>query len=185
MLAAKRTATLLSSRWSLATTSWPAYTAWNAAKACFAARLAERGGVGNQEEGKVLDAHCHLIEPHGEARFSRLNVDYQHDSHAPRTVNKWAIAELKPFATVPSRAPSPRITLPRQHVKEAWGRPGLPSPRQANKALKAHEVLPSISTAQVELRKTTASYLARSTIPHSVLSLTSASLGNRSFHGLT
>lgn len=47
-----------------------------------AAWLTERGSAGNQEEGKVLDALCHLIETHGEARFSRLNVDYQHDSHA-------------------------------------------------------------------------------------------------------
>tara|TARA_R110001599_G_scaffold16894_3_gene68115 strand:- start:3053 stop:3268 length:216 start_codon:yes stop_codon:yes gene_type:complete len=57
-------------------TGRPSNTAWNAAKACFAAWLAERGGAGNQEESKVLDSLYHLIETHGEARFSRLNVDY-------------------------------------------------------------------------------------------------------------
>lgn len=123
-------------------TGWPAYTAWNAAKACFVAWLAERGGAGNQEETKVLDALCHLIETHGEARFSRLNVDYQHDSHAPRTVNKLGYRRTETFGSgAESRTVTTYYITPAVWAKEVWGRPGLPTARQANKVLKAHDVL--------------------------------------------
>lgn len=123
-------------------TGWPAYTAWNAAKTCFSAWLTERGGAGSQEEAKVLDALCHLIETHGEARFSRLNVDYQHDTHAPRTVNKLGYRRTE---TLGSGAECRTITTyyigSASWTKEVWSRAGLPSARQANKVLKAHDVL--------------------------------------------
>lgn len=123
-------------------TGWTRYTAWNAAKACFAAWLAERGGAGDQEEAKVIEALCHLIEAHGEARFTRLNADFQPDPHAPRTVNKLGYRRTE---TLGGAGRMNTVTTyyitPAAWGKDVWGRPGMPSARQANKVLKACEVL--------------------------------------------
>lgn len=123
-------------------TGWERYTAWNAVKACFAAWLGERGGAGDQEEAKVLEALCHLIESHGEARFTRLSPDYQVDSHAPRTVNKLGYRRMETLGDgTKKRTYTTYYITPANWGKEVWGRPGMPSARQANKVLKAHGVL--------------------------------------------
>ncbi|WP_136066373.1 DUF927 domain-containing protein [Modicisalibacter radicis] len=123
-------------------TGWQPYTAWSAAKACFVAWLSERGGAGDQEESKVLEALSHLIETHGEARFTRLNADYQFDQHAPRTLNKLGYRRTETFGSGASlRVVTTYFIPPATWSKEVWGKPGMPSVRQANKVLKARDVL--------------------------------------------
>lgn len=123
-------------------TGWKRYTAWNAAKASFGAWIAERGGAGDQEEAKVLEALCHLIETHGEGRFTRLNVDYQHDQHAPRTMQRLGWRRTETFGTGANIEMTTTYFIPPDTwSKEVWGRPGMPSARQANKVLKAHGIL--------------------------------------------
>ncbi|WP_322528691.1 DUF927 domain-containing protein [Salinicola sp. LHM] len=123
-------------------TGWERYTAWGAAKTCFAAWLAERGGAGDQEGTKVLDALCHLVETHGDARFTRLGVNYQTDAHAPRTPNRlgWRRTE-DPSTANDFIAVTTYFIPPATWGKDVWGRPGMPSARQANKVLKEHGVL--------------------------------------------
>lgn len=118
-------------------TGWEPYTAWNAAKACFAAWLNERGGAGDQEADKVLAALCHVIERDGDSRFTRLNQNGQTDPHAPATIHKlgyrWTMHH-------PSTVTTYYVT-PENWRKEIWGRAGLPTYRQANKVLKECGVL--------------------------------------------
>lgn len=130
----------LASAWGV--TGWQRYTAWNAAKSCFAAWLAERGGAGDQEEAKVMEALCHLVETHGESRFTRLNADYQFDQHAPRTLNKLGYRRTEVFGSgANQRSVTTYFIPPATWSKEVWGKPGTPSVRQANKVLKAQGVL--------------------------------------------
>lgn len=118
-------------------TGWERYTAWNAVKACFSAWLAERGGAGDQEEDKILAALCHVIERDGDARFTRLNQDGLVDLHAPVTIHKlgyrWTVHHPHTVTTY--------YVTPENWRKEVWGRPGLPSHRQANKVLKKLGIL--------------------------------------------
>ena len=54
----------------LGVTGWPAGTATDAAAQCFRAWLDRRGGTDNREEAEALATVKHLIEAHGESRFS-------------------------------------------------------------------------------------------------------------------
>ncbi|WP_144979438.1 hypothetical protein [Halomonas sp. C22] len=66
-------------------------------------------------------------------------MDCQHDTHAPRTVNELGYRHT---ATLGSGAECSTITTYYiAWTKEVWSRTGLPSARQANKMLKAHDVL--------------------------------------------
>lgn len=123
-------------------TGWPPRTAWEAAKACFAAWLAERGGAGDQEETKVIEALCYLIEAHGESRFTRLNADFALYEHTSRTIKKLGYRRTETLSGAEGmRTVTTYYITPDIWKKEVWGQPGLPGMRQANKVLKSHNVL--------------------------------------------
>jgi putative DNA primase/helicase len=73
----------------LGVTGWPDGTATAAARACFKAWLAERGGAGNLEGDAIVDRLRLVIERDGESRFTRWDaIAAKTDEHGPRTVNR-------------------------------------------------------------------------------------------------
>jgi putative DNA primase/helicase len=58
-------------------TGWEPGAAKQAAAACFAAWLAQRGGAGNNERDKILAAARAFFETHGDARFTELVPQYE------------------------------------------------------------------------------------------------------------
>lgn len=70
-------------------TGWPDGFATKAANVCFDAWLAARGGAGNMEANKIVEALRRVYELHGESRFTRWDaVEAKTDDHAPRTINR-------------------------------------------------------------------------------------------------
>lgn len=67
-------------------TGWQLGEASNAAKTCFHAWLAHRGGGGNQEQAAMLAQVRQFLELHGNARFE--DWDRATDDHAPKTINR-------------------------------------------------------------------------------------------------
>lgn len=73
----------------LGVTGWPDGTAITAARVCFDAWLAERGGAGNLEGAAIIDRLRMVIERWGESRFTRWDgVNAKTDDHAPRTADR-------------------------------------------------------------------------------------------------
>lgn len=70
-------------------TGWPKGEATRAAKACFHAWLASRGGIGNAEDVAMLRQVRRCIEAHGEARFTPW--DRMGDDHAPKTMHRLGV----------------------------------------------------------------------------------------------
>lgn len=123
-------------------TGWEPRTAWNATAACFTAWMHERGGAGDQEESKVIETLCHLIETHGEARFTRLDIKFEQDSHAPRTVNKLGYRRTETLSSGGRmRTVTTYYISSANWTAEVLSRPGMPTKHQTNKVLKAREVL--------------------------------------------
>lgn len=70
----------------LGVTGWPDGTATEAANACLAAWLAERGGAGNLEGDAIVQRLRLVVERYGESRFTRWDaIAAKTDDHAPRT----------------------------------------------------------------------------------------------------
>ncbi|MEO6823249.1 MAG: DUF927 domain-containing protein [Nitrosospira sp.] len=67
-------------------TGWKLGEASEAAKTCFLAWMAHRGGGGNQEAAAMLAQVRQFFELHGDARFTEW--DRATDDHAPKTVNR-------------------------------------------------------------------------------------------------
>jgi uncharacterized protein (DUF927 family) len=74
----------LATAWGI--TGWALGEASEAAKTCFEAWLAQRGGGGNQEAAAMLAQVRQFFELHGDARFTEW--DRATDDHAPKTVNR-------------------------------------------------------------------------------------------------
>jgi uncharacterized protein (DUF927 family) len=73
----------------LGVTGWPDGTSTTAAKACFAAWLAERGGGGNLEGDAIITRLRMVVERYGESRFTRWDgIAAKTDDHAPRTTDR-------------------------------------------------------------------------------------------------
>jgi uncharacterized protein (DUF927 family) len=71
----------------LGVTGWPDGAAMTAAKVCFAAWLAERGGAGNLEGDAIVTRLRLVIERDGESRFTRWDgIAAKTVDHTPRTV---------------------------------------------------------------------------------------------------
>lgn len=70
-------------------TGWPDGFATEAARQCFNAWLAARGGAGNMEAGKIVETLRLVVERYGESRFTRWDaVEPKIDDHAPRTIDR-------------------------------------------------------------------------------------------------
>ena len=67
-------------------TGWPAGESEAAARSCFAAWLAARGGNGNGEVWAMLRAVRRYLETHGEGRFTMWHRGA--DDHAPKTLQR-------------------------------------------------------------------------------------------------
>lgn len=67
-------------------TGWPEGEATQAARACFNAWLASRGGIGNAEDGQMLRQVRRFFEAHGEGRFTEWSRAA--DDHAPKTLHR-------------------------------------------------------------------------------------------------
>lgn len=73
----------------LGVTGWPDGMALNAARVCFEAWLAERGGAGNLEGSAIIDRLRMVVERWGESRFTRWDgIAAKTDDHAPRTTDR-------------------------------------------------------------------------------------------------
>ncbi|EOF7609753.1 DUF927 domain-containing protein [Pseudomonas aeruginosa] len=73
----------------LGVTAWPDGTATAAARACFEAWLAERGGAGNLEGDAIVARLRLVVERYGESRFTRWDgIAAKTDDHAPRTTDR-------------------------------------------------------------------------------------------------
>ena len=73
-------------------TGWPAGEAEWAAKACFDAWLASRGGIGNGEVMSMLRAVRRFLEAHGEGRFTWWHRAA--DDHNAKTLNRAGFRRL-------------------------------------------------------------------------------------------
>ena len=73
-------------------TGWPAGEATCAAKACFDAWIASRGGVGSSEIFSMLQQVRHFLETHGEGRFSMWHRCA--DDHAPKTLQRAGVRRM-------------------------------------------------------------------------------------------
>lgn len=70
-------------------TGWPDGFATKAARECFSAWLAARGGAGNMEADKIIETLRLVVERYGESRFTRWDaVEPKIDDHAPRTIDR-------------------------------------------------------------------------------------------------
>jgi len=65
-------------------TGWDTTEPFEAAKKCFDAWLAARGGAGNQEDQQAIEQVVSFIEAHGESRFS----EWTSREREPRTFNR-------------------------------------------------------------------------------------------------
>ncbi|MBL8376998.1 MAG: DUF927 domain-containing protein [Burkholderiales bacterium] len=81
-------------------TGWPDGEATQAAKACFHAWLASRGGIGNAEDLAMVRQVRAFIEAHGEARFTHW--DRGTDDHAPKTMHRVGIRKPVKGASDPT-----------------------------------------------------------------------------------
>ena len=73
-------------------TGWPAGESEQAAKACFNAWLAARGGKGNGEVLAMLRAVRRFLETHGEGRFAMWHRGA--DDHAPKTLQRAGVRRM-------------------------------------------------------------------------------------------
>jgi len=67
---------------------WPQGEAVAATSSLFNSWLADRGGAGSQEEGRLIEQVKDFLARHGEARFTDFHRAKQGDDRAPRTVNR-------------------------------------------------------------------------------------------------
>lgn len=73
----------------LGVTGWPDGMAITAARVCFDAWLAERGGAGNLEGDAIVTRLRLVVERYGENRFTRWDaIAAKTDDHAPRTSDR-------------------------------------------------------------------------------------------------
>ena len=73
-------------------TGWPAGEATRAAKACFDAWIASRGGAGSSEVLAMLLAVRRFLETHGEGRFAMWHRGA--DDHAPKTLQRAGVRRM-------------------------------------------------------------------------------------------
>ena len=73
-------------------TGWPAGESNAAARACFNAWLAARGGIGNGEVVAMLQAVRRFLETHGEGRFAMWHRSA--DDHAPKTLQRAGVRRM-------------------------------------------------------------------------------------------
>ena len=73
-------------------TGWPAGESEAAARSCFAAWLAARGGNGNGEVRAMLRAVRRFLEAHGEGRFTQWHRGA--DDHAPKTLQRAGVRRM-------------------------------------------------------------------------------------------
>ncbi len=73
-------------------TGWPVGESERAARACFTAWLAARGGKGNGEVLAMLRAVRRFLETHGEGRFAMWHRGS--DDHAPKTLNRAGVRRM-------------------------------------------------------------------------------------------
>ncbi|MDD5332112.1 MAG: DUF927 domain-containing protein [Rhodoferax sp.] len=73
-------------------TGWPVGESERAARACFDAWLAARGGIGNGEVVTMLRAVRRFLEMHGEGRFAMWHRGS--DDHAPKTLNRAGVRRM-------------------------------------------------------------------------------------------
>lgn len=84
-------------------TGWPERAALQAAEACFKAGLQARGGAGDYEEMEMLRQARRFIELHGEGRFTDVDRSAEHDTHAPKTLQRSGAPTKK------TKKPQPQI----------------------------------------------------------------------------
>ena len=73
-------------------TGWPKGESERAARACFNAWLAARGGIGNGEVVAMLRAVRRFLETHGEGRFAMWHRSA--DDHAPKTLQRAGVRRM-------------------------------------------------------------------------------------------
>jgi putative DNA primase/helicase len=73
-------------------TGWPTGESERAARACFNAWLAARGGIGNGEAVAMLRQVRRFLETHGEGRFSMWHRSA--DDHAPKTLMRAGVRRM-------------------------------------------------------------------------------------------
>jgi putative DNA primase/helicase len=73
-------------------TGWPVGESERAARACFDAWLAARGGIGNGEVVAMLRAVRRFLETHGEGRFAMWHRSA--DDHAPKTLQRAGVRRM-------------------------------------------------------------------------------------------
>ncbi len=73
-------------------TGWPVGESERAARACFDAWLAARGGAGNGEVAAMLRAVRRFLETHGEGRFAMWHRSA--DDHAPKTLQRAGLRRM-------------------------------------------------------------------------------------------
>ena len=73
-------------------TGWPAGESNAAARACFNAWLAARGGIGNGEVVAMLQAVRRFLETHGEGRFAMWHRSA--DDHAPKSLQRAGVPHM-------------------------------------------------------------------------------------------
>ena len=73
-------------------TGWPAGEATRAAKACFDAWIASRGGKGSSEVTSMLRQVLRFLEMHGEGRFAMWHRGA--DDHAPKTLQRAGVRRM-------------------------------------------------------------------------------------------
>ncbi|WP_395055721.1 DUF927 domain-containing protein [Polaromonas sp.] len=73
-------------------TGWPVGESERAARACFNAWLAARGGIGNGEVVAMLRQVRRFLETHGEGRFAMWHRGS--DDHAPKTLQRAGVRRL-------------------------------------------------------------------------------------------
>jgi putative DNA primase/helicase len=73
-------------------TGWPKGESERAARACFEAWLAARGGIGNGEVVAMLRKVRGFLEAHGEGRFSMWHRSA--DDHAPKTLQRAGVRRM-------------------------------------------------------------------------------------------
>lgn len=80
-------------------TGWPVGESERAARACFNAWLAARGGAGNGEVSAMLRAVRRFLETHGEGRFAMWHRSA--DDHAPKTLQRAGLRRMVDSEGVP------------------------------------------------------------------------------------
>ena len=80
-------------------TGWPVGESERAARACFDAWLAARGGAGNGEVSAMLRAVRRFLETHGEGRFAMWHRSA--DDHAPKTLQRAGLRRMVDSEGVP------------------------------------------------------------------------------------